>query len=235
MVGWQYTLLNVLLVGLCLVITNITQNFGIILDLTGGVCGSTLYFIMPALISQAHEGSSGTTLYFIMPALISQAHEGSSGSSGGSSGSSGSSGSLALSSQTLIHCIMYCTMYSTDLYSITQCQFTTPCIRCQKIENSTVFFSIQLRHCHFIYSFNLVFFHSIKPLQFYLFVRSFFLAFLSFIQGGVARTHFSYWWVFLCSPHLSILRLHLWMMTGRDSSSSVYWIILARLPIDTEY
>jgi hypothetical protein len=56
MPGWQYILLNVLLVGCCLIITNLTQSFGIILDLTGGVSGSVLYFIMPALIAQAHEG-----------------------------------------------------------------------------------------------------------------------------------------------------------------------------------
>ena len=55
---------------LCLGITLATKKFGIILDLTGGVAGSFVYFIMPAVISHQHEGLSVTAVVLLMFGLV---------------------------------------------------------------------------------------------------------------------------------------------------------------------
>jgi sodium-coupled neutral amino acid transporter 11 len=55
---WKYLVLNVCLVAVCLAITLKTQEFGVILDLTGGVAGSFIYFILPSLMARKALGAS---------------------------------------------------------------------------------------------------------------------------------------------------------------------------------
>jgi sodium-coupled neutral amino acid transporter 11 len=54
----KYVGLNVGLVCACLAITLSTKEFGVILDLTGGVTGSFLYFMLPALLERKVLGGS---------------------------------------------------------------------------------------------------------------------------------------------------------------------------------
>jgi hypothetical protein len=48
---WVYAPVSLLLIALALAITLMTQDFGLVLDVTGGIAGASLYYCVPAALA----------------------------------------------------------------------------------------------------------------------------------------------------------------------------------------